>query len=386
MSYDGFYSELSTRGTANDILNQLLVLQTEVETTQDEVEVTAFDVSTTAAAVEQDRIRAEDAANEAGLSQVASAASASSSEGSANLAILNANAAEVSSASAANSASVANAAVVDAEGYAAAAAASAVEAQEAADGIIVAGERLDSIATATMSVNDILIADSPSTMTAFTTGSVGRGLLDDDSIGDAHTTLGLGSVALEDIVPVAKGGTGGTTQATARTGLGLGTVAIESTVPVAKGGTGVTTLGAALTALEGVGAYSKATILATVSQSGGVPTGGVIESGSNANGSYTKWADGTMICSRSDSYTTVAITTAFGALFRATSVISRVNWAQTFVSAPSVSHSSSSSSGGGWVVIQAVATSSLTPAYYPIEVTSGNRDFVITSTGIGRWF
>ena len=34
----------------------------------------------------------------------------------------------------------------------------------------------------------------------------------------------------------------------------------------------------------------------TVSQSGGVPTGAIIERGSNANGEYVKFADGTMIC------------------------------------------------------------------------------------------
>lgn len=34
----------------------------------------------------------------------------------------------------------------------------------------------------------------------------------------------------------------------------------------------------------------------TVSQSGGVPTGAVIERGSNANGSYVRFADGTQIC------------------------------------------------------------------------------------------
>lgn len=34
----------------------------------------------------------------------------------------------------------------------------------------------------------------------------------------------------------------------------------------------------------------------TVSQTGGVPTGAIIEYGSNANGHYTKWADGTQMC------------------------------------------------------------------------------------------
>lgn len=39
-------------------------------------------------------------------------------------------------------------------------------------------------------------------------------------------------------------------------------------------------------------------ILGTVSQTGGLPTGAVMESGSNANGSYIRFADGTQICSR----------------------------------------------------------------------------------------
>lgn len=41
--------------------------------------------------------------------------------------------------------------------------------------------------------------------------------------------------------------------------------------------------------------YSRANIVGTVSQSGGVPTGAIIERGSNANGVYTMFADGTMI-------------------------------------------------------------------------------------------
>lgn len=42
--------------------------------------------------------------------------------------------------------------------------------------------------------------------------------------------------------------------------------------------------------------YSRDSILGTVSQSAGIPTGAIIERGSNANGEYTKFADGTLIC------------------------------------------------------------------------------------------
>lgn len=42
--------------------------------------------------------------------------------------------------------------------------------------------------------------------------------------------------------------------------------------------------------------YHADSILGTVSQSGGVPTGAIIERGSNANGEYVRYADGTQIC------------------------------------------------------------------------------------------
>ena len=51
-------------------------------------------------------------------------------------------------------------------------------------------------------------------------------------------------------------------------------------------------------ALDGIQAdyYRTTNILGTVSQSTGVPTGAIIERGSNANGEYVKFADGTLEC------------------------------------------------------------------------------------------
>jgi len=42
--------------------------------------------------------------------------------------------------------------------------------------------------------------------------------------------------------------------------------------------------------------YSRDNILGTVSESSGVPTGAIIERGSNSNGEFVKYADGTQIC------------------------------------------------------------------------------------------
>ena len=44
--------------------------------------------------------------------------------------------------------------------------------------------------------------------------------------------------------------------------------------------------------------YKKSNILGTVSESGGVPTGAIIERGSNSNGEFVRYADGTQICWR----------------------------------------------------------------------------------------
>lgn len=42
--------------------------------------------------------------------------------------------------------------------------------------------------------------------------------------------------------------------------------------------------------------YKRANIVGSVSQSGGVPTGAIVEIGSNTNGEYVKFANGTQIC------------------------------------------------------------------------------------------
>lgn len=42
--------------------------------------------------------------------------------------------------------------------------------------------------------------------------------------------------------------------------------------------------------------FHNRNILGTVSQSGGIPTGSIIERGSNSNGEYVRFADGTQIC------------------------------------------------------------------------------------------
>lgn len=61
--------------------------------------------------------------------------------------------------------------------------------------------------------------------------------------------------------------------------------------------------------------YGTANLLGTVSQSGGVPTGKVIERGSNANGEYVRFADGAQICV-CEKASTDAQNVAVGSLYR----------------------------------------------------------------------
>lgn len=61
-------------------------------------------------------------------------------------------------------------------------------------------------------------------------------------------------------------------------------------------------------------ALLMADILGTVSHSGGVPTGAIMEWGSNANGTYLRLADGMQFCAL-DTSGTDAIATASGNLF-----------------------------------------------------------------------
>jgi len=61
--------------------------------------------------------------------------------------------------------------------------------------------------------------------------------------------------------------------------------------------------------------YLKSNILGNVSQSSGVPTGAVIERGSNSNGEYVLFADGTQICTSGD-FSNINVTTGTGNIFK----------------------------------------------------------------------
>lgn len=127
--------------------------------------------------------------------------------------------------------------------------------------------------------------------------------------------------------------------------------------------------------------YKKTNILGTVSQSSGVPTGAIIETGSNANGTFIKYADGTMIC-RGNQTITSAISIGNGSIFYGST---SVTYAATFSSAPSVTISAARSAQTIWASTVSPGTSSCS-IYLFSGVSLGSGSNEVTHIAIGRWF
>lgn len=128
--------------------------------------------------------------------------------------------------------------------------------------------------------------------------------------------------------------------------------------------------------------YTRKSVLGAVSQSAGVPTGAVIERGSNANGEYTRFADGTQICRvRMAGQPT---NTAIGAVFRSNDI----NWTYpaAFGAEPSLVASVAGASNL-WANARASTTGNTTTAIarmFNFQTDANAWDISIMA--IGRWF
>lgn len=127
-------------------------------------------------------------------------------------------------------------------------------------------------------------------------------------------------------------------------------------------------------------------VVGTVSQVGGIPTGAIIERGSNANGEYVKYADGTMICTRTFTRTGFINTTS-GAIFAAGPIASRP-FPATFIVAPSIAIFGSGTGGGYcWTAANGFATTTDWPSYYVFSSgAQGPFNYSDYFIAIGRWF
>lgn len=127
--------------------------------------------------------------------------------------------------------------------------------------------------------------------------------------------------------------------------------------------------------------YHDRNLLGTVSQSAGVPTGAVIESGSNANGLYRRFACGMQICWR-DNLSAANASTALGSLFRSADV----TWTYpiAFFTGTSPVVVGSANDPDAWVT-----TATPVAASVVMRVVAGvTKAAAVTfrATATGRWF
>jgi hypothetical protein len=127
--------------------------------------------------------------------------------------------------------------------------------------------------------------------------------------------------------------------------------------------------------------YGKASVLGTVGLTGGVPTGAVIQRGSTANGQFTRFADGTLICWFTASVGTV--TAADGAMFT-TSANQTWTFPSAFSAAPQVWGAGQRSNGVSGVSMRAAPTTT-SVAWRPWATTSTSGAYGNMLVAIGRW-
>jgi hypothetical protein len=133
--------------------------------------------------------------------------------------------------------------------------------------------------------------------------------------------------------------------------------------------------------------YHNSNIVGTVSQTSSVPTGAIIETGSNANGTYTKFADGTMICRGTRVVGGHVMTTALGAaLYYNPSGITATAFPATFITAPQVVINIKPSGAAVWHSVIGSPSTNNGPTIYAISVISATLDIDITQIAYGRWF
>lgn len=111
----------------------------------------------------------------------------------------------------------------------------------------------------------------------------------------------------------------------------------------------------------------------------------IIDSGSNSNGRYVKYQDGTMICYGTTS-TSLAIASAWGNLYNTASTIV-TTFPSSFISAPSFNVSQISDSNVTICMVTMETVSTTQASYYlvrPSSYPTSNR--VLGWTAIGRWY
>lgn len=134
-------------------------------------------------------------------------------------------------------------------------------------------------------------------------------------------------------------------------------------------------------------AYKKSNIVGVVSQTSGIPTGAIIERNSNSNGDYTKYADGTLVCTFKYDASSMAVTSPIGSLFQAGQ---EATWTypHAFAGVPVPQLCAGRNDGAvilGTMVRSVSNTTLLWRLWSATSFASGNvKDVYLTANG--RWF
>lgn len=111
----------------------------------------------------------------------------------------------------------------------------------------------------------------------------------------------------------------------------------------------------------------------------------IVESGSNENGNWIKYADGTMICTKEITLTT-AMTNSWGALYES-DTLSLGNFPQTFISKPIVSITNNGTAGRGAIIEASwgTTTTSVGSCWLCRGTSLQADDYYFNIIAIGKW-
>lgn len=131
---------------------------------------------------------------------------------------------------------------------------------------------------------------------------------------------------------------------------------------------------------------SRSDIVGTVTTD--LNTSAIIEQGSNANGDYVKFADGTMICTMMIySPSTVNWTNGTGGGHKYTDMIN-ATIPHAFIAKPSASYAPGEGAVGyrsGWISYLNATSSTCFLLMSALTTTTNNQQFYVSVTLIGRW-
>lgn len=128
--------------------------------------------------------------------------------------------------------------------------------------------------------------------------------------------------------------------------------------------------------------FHRGNILGTVSQASGVPTGAIVQRGSNANGEFVRFADGTQICTL---YAGVAGVTVIA---DGEHPINTWTYPAAFAVAPTFLAGASGTNSGFFVVRSVNPTTTNVGSLYLINLSSAARGAPpnLHMLAVGRWF